>query len=209
MTCGRWWSVEIVWSWIWSDQSQIHPEQWTLVVVRASVQLWWKTGSLWNAVFTGSLTLGQWQRGVRQHTNKPDTIAPSTPDNGIKTHSTGAKIETNIQEFLKMNQGWGRLHNIMRAVMDGQRLLQFICPRQTSFIIAARVNLINSPMCESFKTILPSYINFDQVWEFDEGDFQYIFGSGTHFRLLRSRKLKLNILWHTSPMFFTGTESDV
>ena len=51
------------WSWIWSDQSQIHPEQWTLVVVRASVQLWWKTGSLWNAVFTGSLTLGQWQRG--------------------------------------------------------------------------------------------------------------------------------------------------
>ena len=83
------------WSWIWSDQSQIHPKQWTLVVVRASVQLWWKTGSLWNAVFTGSLTLGQWQRGVRRHTNKPDTIALSTPDNGIKTHSTGAKVETN------------------------------------------------------------------------------------------------------------------
>ena len=184
------------------------------MVVRASVQLWWKTGSLWNAVFTGSLTLGQWQRGVRRHTNKPDTIAVSTPDNGIKTHSTGAKIETNIQEFLKMNQGWGRLHNIMRAVMDGQRLLQFICPRQTSFIIAARVNLINSPMCESFRSILtsvraewlPSYIKFDQVWEFEHSDFQYIFGSRTHFKSLRSSKLKLNILWHTSPMVVTGAE---
>ena len=42
--------------------------------------------------------------------------------------------------------------------MDGQRLLQFICPRPTSFIIAARVNLINSPMCESFR----SYYSYKQ-----------------------------------------------
>ena len=42
--------------------------------------------------------------------------------------------------------------------MDGQRLMQFICLRQTSFIIAARVNLINSPMCESFR----SYYSYKQ-----------------------------------------------